>query len=172
MSALPELQLLTFWLSGERFAVPVERVQEVLRGAAVTPVPLAEPGLAGLLNLRGEVIPAVELRGRLGLPDRPADADSVHLVVATPGGPVSLLVDRVGEVRTVPADGFAELPATVPGARDDGAADSPPDAGRVSRRVLAGAYRLPDALLVLVDVDRAVDLGAAPGPRAGAGRLR
>lgn len=163
MTAPGTVQLLTFELSGGLFGLEVERVQEVLCEAVVTPVPLGAPGLAGLLNLRGEVIPAVDLGRRLGLAARAAGTVPLHLVVRTAAGPVSLLVDSVGDVVAVPPESFTRIPHTVPAARDDAAAAVPGEPGAApGTAMLAGAYQLPGALLVRIDVDRAVALTPAP----------
>jgi chemotaxis signal transduction protein len=90
-------------------------VQEVIRYQPMTRVPLAPAALAGLINLRGQVITAVDLRRRLGFPDRAADELAMDVIVRTRDGLVSLLVDRIGDVVEV-AGGRPRAPATL-GAR-------------------------------------------------------
>ena len=81
-------QLATFRLDGDLYGVEVEHVQEVLRSQKLTRVPLAPPAVAGLINLRGQVVTAIELRERLGRPPRPEGTDAVVIVVRLHGGEV------------------------------------------------------------------------------------
>jgi purine-binding chemotaxis protein CheW len=127
-------------LDGALYGVDVAYVQEVLRSQRLTPVPLAPPGVAGLLNLRGQVVTAIELRERLGRPPRPDGADAVAVVVRRDGEAVSLLVDSIVDVVEVSAADF----------------EPPPDTLRGDARVLiAGAYKLEGELLLALDVARA-----------------
>ncbi len=88
----------TFTVAGRRCGIEVTRVQEVLRAAAITPLPLAPPAVRGLLNLRGRIVPAVDLRHVLDLPPAEAGASAGHLIVFDGGSPVSLVVDAIGDV--------------------------------------------------------------------------
>ena len=88
-------QLATFRLDGDLYGVEVEHVQEVLRSQNLTRVPLAPPAVAGLINLRGQVVTAIELRERLGQPPRPQGTDAVVIVVRLHGEAVSLLVTQL-----------------------------------------------------------------------------
>jgi purine-binding chemotaxis protein CheW len=88
----------TFLLAGEMFAVRVEDVQEVLMDQPLTRVPLAPPYIVGLLNLRGQIISAVDLRRRLQFSARTDDAPRKLLVLKTPDGPISIVVDDIGDV--------------------------------------------------------------------------
>ena len=92
------MNLMTFHVDGHLFGVEVAAVQEVVRYQPMTRVPLAPPALSGLINLRGQIIPAVDLRRRLGFPDRPAGELPMDVIVRTGDGMVSLLVDRIGDV--------------------------------------------------------------------------
>jgi purine-binding chemotaxis protein CheW len=129
----------TFLLDGRLFGIDVERVQEVLRPPGMTRVPLAPPEVAGLINLRGLVVVAVDLRACLGLPPRPAGREPVDLVVRMPDGPVSLLVDEVADVLEIEPSAFEEIPETVTGR---------------AREILRGTYKLKDRLLLVLDVER------------------
>ena len=133
-------QLATFVLDGAHYGVDVLHVQEALRWQARTPVPLAPPGIAGLVNLRGQVVLTVDLRVRLGLPPLAADAEPMMVVVQVDGGPVSLLVDEIGDVIDVEDSQFETPPDTLPAALRD---------------VILGAYKLERGLLLALDVDRA-----------------
>ncbi|MCO5166321.1 MAG: chemotaxis protein CheW [Planctomycetes bacterium] len=133
--------LCTFELDGLLLAVPVDEVQEVVRVQGLTPVPRAHPVVRGLVNLRGQLIAAVDLRRRLGLP--PASGpQAMTIVVRSPDGPASLLVDDVGDVL------------------EPGAAPEPPPetlAPRV-RALLRGVHALRDRLLLVLDTARALEL--------------
>ena len=95
--------------------VDVAVVQEVTVGGALTPVPLASSLIGGLLNLRGAIVTAIDLRRCLQLAERPAGQAPIHVIVSAPGGRVSLVVDEVGDVLTVEAEDVQEAPPAVPG---------------------------------------------------------
>jgi purine-binding chemotaxis protein CheW len=133
-------QLATFSLEGADYGIDVLRVQEALRFQSRTPVPQAPAGTAGLVNLRGQVVLAVDLRVRLGLAPLSPDAEPMMVVVQVDGEPVSLLVDEIGDVVEVSEDQFESPPETLdPALRD----------------VILGAYKLDGGLLLALDVHRA-----------------
>lgn len=136
----------TFVVGGHHFGVEVADVQEVIRYQPMTPVPLAPPTVGGLINLRGQVITAIDLRRRLGMPDRPADELPMNVVVRTDDGAVSLLVDSIGAVVHAPEDAFEPPPETLVGP---------------TRSLIRGAYKLDGSLLLALDVARAVDTSSA-----------
>lgn len=137
-----EARLVTFTLDGHTYGVDVNAVQEVLRGQPRTRVPLAPPSLAGLINLRGQVLTAVDLREQLGMPRRADDAPEPMLVVVrVDREPIAFLVDRIGAVVDVHADAFEPPPDTLTGP---------------GRHLINGAYKLEDTLLLALDVERAV----------------
>ncbi len=138
-------QLSTFGVGGQLFGVEVENVQEVIRFQAMTRVPLAPSAVGGLINLRGQVVTAIDLRDRLGLPPRPSDQLPMNVVVRVDDEAVSLLVDSIGDVVDVASDLFEPPPETVTGP---------------GRELIRGAYKLDDALLLALDVRRAVDVDA------------
>lgn len=88
----------TFFLQDQWYGVEAGRVQEILRPQDLTPVPLAPDSLGGMLNLRGQILMAVDLRRRLGMPAREGKARAMSLIVRTPDGPVGFQVDQVGDV--------------------------------------------------------------------------
>src|SRR5262245_65931551 len=92
----------TFSVDDRYVGIPVDRVQEVLLAQPITPVPLAHDHISGLINLRGQIVTAIDLRARLGLAARDADAPSANVIVTTDDGPLPLVVDRLGDV--VPGD--------------------------------------------------------------------
>ena len=121
------------------------KVQEIISYQEMTRVPLAPPVVRGLINLRGQIVTALDLRRRLGFPDRPADQLPVNVVVQTDDGAVSLLVDEIGDVLSVPEAGFERAPETLQGA---------------ARELVLGVYKLDHRLLLILDADRTT--GANP----------
>jgi purine-binding chemotaxis protein CheW len=133
----------TFNVDTFRLGIPVEGVQEVLGNAPVTMVPLADPCVRGVVHLRGQVLVAIDLRRRLGLPPCSKPDTLANVIVHTRLGVVSLLVDAVEDVLQVDEATFEECPSTVAGA-----------AGKFIR----GAYKLGDGLLLSIDCDQIADL--------------
>ena len=134
-------QLATFWLDGDLYGVEVAHVQEVLKSQGLTRVPLAPAAVAGLINLRGQVVTAIELRERLGRPPRPEGTDAVVIVVRLHGEAVSLLVDAIADVVDVDPADFEAPPDTLDGA---------------GRELIRGAFKLDGHLLLALDVHKAV----------------
>ena len=134
-------QFVTFTLDDKLCGIPVERLVEVLPGRARTPVPLSPPDVAGLVNLRGQVVLSVDLRERLGIPRFVTDDDheQMMVVVLVGGENVALLVDTIGDVVEVEDEQFETPPQTLP---------------ENLRSVIAGAYKLPGRLLLALDVDQ------------------
>ena len=152
-------QLATFTLDNFLFGIDVGNVQEVLRFQPMTTVPLAPRMVGGLINLRGKIVAALDLRVRLGLPARPADRAPMNMVLrARPDeGAVSLLVDTIGEVVTV----------------DEAAFEAPPDTmGDLPRAVIDRVYKLPDGLLLALDWKTAIAYQAAAGGAADSNNAR
>jgi purine-binding chemotaxis protein CheW len=106
-------QWATFFLEGEMFALPVDVVQEVLMQQELTPVPHAPPYMIGLLNLRGQIMPAIDLRRRLGFAPHATGADLKQLVLKSSEGTFSVLVDEIGDVLELPDDGWRAPPETL-----------------------------------------------------------
>ncbi len=140
-------QVCTFSLEGSFFGVPVSLVQEVIRSLKVTRVPLAPFAVQGMLNLRGQIVTAIDLRRRLHLAERSGSDSPMHVVVRTPDGPVSLLVDEVGDVIEAPSEAMEAPPETIES---------------VARPLVQGVYQLPDRLLLVLDVAKAADLSDEP----------
>src|ERR1700683_1522198 len=91
-------QFCTFYVAGQCFGLDVQRVQEINHYAELTRVPLAAPMVRGLINMRGQIVTAVDLRRRLELPARSVVSMPINVVVRTEDGPISLLVDEIGDV--------------------------------------------------------------------------
>lgn len=138
-----ERQYCTFFLDGHYFGIDVLEVQEVLRHLEMTRVPLAPAVVRGLINLRGQIVTAIDLRRRLEMADRPEDQLPVNVVVSTDDGAVSLLVDEIGDVLVVSETVFEPPPDTVRGP---------------IRAMIRGAYKLDEQLLLILDTKRAVAL--------------
>ncbi len=136
-------QFCTFFLDGLRFGVDVQKVQEVVPYQPMTRVPLAPPTVRGLLNLRGQIVTGIDLRRRLELPERAADALPLNIVMRGDDSPVSLLVDDIGEVIEVAADRWERPPETLQ--------------GRV-RELIQGVCPLEDELLLILDTVKTLDL--------------
>lgn len=135
-------QYVTFQVADCLYGLDVTHVQEVLPPQPRTPTPLAPAPVAGLVNLRGQVVLALDLRERLMLPPRD-EAEPMIVVVRLGAQTVSLLVDRIGEVVTAGPETFAEPPETLPLAM---------------RQVVRGAHRLTDELLLVLDVQQVAGL--------------
>jgi purine-binding chemotaxis protein CheW len=150
-------QYCTFWVDGLFFGVAVSSVQEVLRYQPLTAVPSAPEAIRGLINLRGQIVTAVDLRCRLGLPPRDAGALPMNVIVRSRGEVVSLLVDDIGDVITVdtsPRTGLELEPA-------------PANVPSVVQDVVHGVLALPEAILLVLDADRAADVSAVPETTGG-----
>ena len=135
----------TFYVGDLFLGIEVERIQEVLRDSVVTAVPKAPSAILGLINLRGQIVTAVDLRTRFGLPNRDSEASSTILVLDGADELLSLVVDRAGDVVEVEDDHFEEPPDTLKSE---------------SRRLVRGAYKLEHRLLLVLDADHAFDLEA------------
>jgi len=138
-----EHQYCTFYLDRHYFGLDVLKVQEIIRYQEMTRVPLAPAVVRGLINLRGQIVTAIDLRRRLELKDRPAGQLPVNVVVQTEDGAVSLLVDEIGDVLQVSEKQFEGPPETLNG---------------IARELIRGAYKLKDRLLLILDTERTVNL--------------
>lgn len=137
-----ERQYCTFFVGGLFMGVDVQKVQEVIRYQQMTRVPLAPPVVSGLINLRGQIVTAVDLRRRLGLVPRNGE-QPMNVVVRTDDGAVSLLVDEIEDVREVQAETFERPPETLRGG---------------ARELITGVYKLKDRLLLILDTEKAVTI--------------
>lgn len=131
-------QICTFMLGELCFGIDVTNVQEVIRYQVMTAIPLAPPTIRGLINLRGQIVTAIDMRARLGLPAR-AEPLPMNVVLRTQHGVVSLLVDEIGDVVQPDETAFERVPETI---------------GSTLRELVTGIYKLEHSLLLLVDVER------------------
>jgi len=139
------IEYVTVVIGGQLFGLPINRVQDVFMPDAITRVPLAAAEIAGVLNLRGRIVTAIDMRRRLGLPARTEAAASAYAVgVEHRGESYGLVVDQVGEVLNLATDALEPNPVNL------------------DRRwvgISGGVYRLDGQLLVVLDVDRVLALG-------------
>lgn len=139
-------QFCTFYLAEHFFGVPVEQVQEVIRYLEMTHVPLVPEVVRGLINLRGQIVTAIDLRKRLGMEDRAADQLPMNVVVRTGDGAVSLLVDDIGDVIEVEQETY-EAP--------------PPNMLAQQKELVEGVYKLDGQLMLVLNTSRALNIEAA-----------
>jgi purine-binding chemotaxis protein CheW len=145
-------QLCTFTLDNLLYGVEVVNVQEVIRYQDMTKVPLASSMVRGLINLRGQIVTAIDMRARLGLPALGGDHQPMNVVLRTADGVVSLLVDEIGDVLELDGRSFEQAPETMAG---------------VFRDVVVGVYKLETRLLLLLNVERIIALGSVEQRAAG-----
>jgi purine-binding chemotaxis protein CheW len=134
-------QYATFAVQGLFLGVDVLKVQEVLRYQQMTPAPRADGVIGGLINLRGQIVTAFDMRRRLGLPERPADRTPMNVVVRNGDGAVSLLVDEIGDVIEVAGGDLEPPPDTMP---------------PVLAEVVEGLYKLDGRILLALCPEKAV----------------
>ncbi|MBX7148506.1 chemotaxis protein CheW [bacterium] len=137
-------QFCTFTLDGHHFGVDVEKVQEVIRYQEMTFIPLANSIITGLINLRGHIVTAMDLRRRLGMNDRGENEKlPTNVVIRSEDSPVSLLVDEIGDIMELEDETFEAPPATLQGS---------------VKELISGAYKLKDKLLLILKVDETLEL--------------
>ena len=134
-------QLCTFTVDDLMFGVEVTQVQEVLRYQPMTRVPLAPGTISGLINLRGQIVTAVDLRACLGFAPRASEELPMNVVIRGGDGSVSLLVDAIGDVIEVSADIFESPPSTMKA---------------LHRSMIAAVVKLPKQLLLVLSPERAL----------------
>jgi len=137
-------QFCTFFLKDQFFGVPVEQVQEVIQYQEMTRVPLVPEVIRGLINLRGQIVTAVDLRRLFGMEERPGSRLPMNVVVRTDDGAVSFLVDEIGDVLEADEENFELPPETLQGQ---------------ARELVCGVYKLEERLLLVLDTERAVSSG-------------
>jgi purine-binding chemotaxis protein CheW len=136
-------QFCTFLLGDFYMGIDVRKVQEVLRYQPMTRVPLVPGVVRGLINLRGQIVMAIELRRRLQLPDRPDDQLPTNVIVRTGAGAVSFLVDELCDVLEIDGSTLEPPPDTLDG---------------IARDLIVGVHMLDDRMLLILETDRLADL--------------
>ena len=143
---MPALQYCTFYLDRLLFGVELKGVQEVIRSLEMTRVPLAPTVVSGLINLRGQIVTAVDLRRRLELEARPPDALPMNVVVRSEDGAVSFLVDEIGDVVEVEERSFEPAPEML----------------RASvRSMILGVHKLQERIMHVLDTEKACEMTEA-----------
>ena len=141
-------QYLTFRLADEEYGLPILKVQEIRSYSAITPIPNAPRAVRGVMNLRGQIVPVVDLRLTLGLPESEYNRFAVVIVVGIAGKTVGLLADGVSDVLTLAG---TEI-------------QTPPDFGApIEARRISGMAKAGEKLLILLNAERLLD-GADPAP--------
>lgn len=134
---MPEItQVCTCIVDGLHFGIDVHTVQEVMHPLEMTPVPLAPPAVVGLINLRGQIVTAIDLRRRLGLAERPAGSEVMNIVIRTDDGALSLVVDEIGDIIEVDSATYEQIPDTLQGA---------------ARELIGGVHKLDGRLLLILE---------------------
>lgn len=133
------LQLVTFSIGEEEFGVNILKVQEIIRTMEITKVPRAPQFVEGVINLRGKVIPIIDLRSRFGLASIPEDKDTRIIVIEINNIIVGFVVDAVSEVLRIPATTVEAPPPVVAGVDSD---------------YISGVGKLKDRLLIMLDLDK------------------
>jgi purine-binding chemotaxis protein CheW len=138
-NAANEEMFVTLTVANQLFGIPVLQVRDILGPQHITRIPLAPSEVAGALNLRGRIVTAIDVRTRLGLSAQAETTSSMSVVVDIHGELYSLIVDKIGEVMSLPNADFERNPATLDARWQE---------------VSSGIYRLKDCLLVVIDVAR------------------
>jgi purine-binding chemotaxis protein CheW len=134
-------QYCTFHVDNLYLGIEVQKVQEVIRYQAMTKIPLAPRAIQGLINLRGQIVTAIDLRHCLGLPPRQSGQQPMNVVVRDGENAISLLVDSIGDVVKVEESAFEPPPAT---------------ARPKVRELIRGTYKQAERLLLVLDTERAI----------------
>jgi purine-binding chemotaxis protein CheW len=139
------IEFVTVMIGGQLFGLPISRVQDVFMPDRITRVPLSAPEIAGVLNLRGRIVTAIDMRRRLGLPPRTDDKPSMAVGIEQRGESYGLLIDSVGEVMKL---------------GDQTREPNPVNLDVRLARVSAGVHRLDGQLMVILDVDQVLNTAA------------
>ncbi len=137
-------QICAFFLNGFYFGIEIEDVQEIIRQQPLTRIPLAPPDICGLMNLRGQVIPIVDLPCRLGLRAARCSSEKTiyNIIVNTADDVVGLIVDDVQDVVPCSIETFEPPPATL---------------NAQIRSLIKGAYKLDQGFLLVLDTQKVLD---------------
>ncbi len=148
-------QFCTFYLADLYLGIEAERVQEILRLENLTPVPLAPEAVCGLINLRGQIVSAIDLRKQLAVADTDLPGERMAIILSNATGAVGFVVDRFGDVVEVSESDFEDPPENLKGR---------------ARQMIRGAYKMQDRLLLILNTDNALHVdGRAGGHGTGRG---
>lgn len=136
------LQFATFYLNGELLGLNILQVQEIQQPQTITPVPTAPEQFLGLISLRGQIVPLIDLRTRLGMDVSEPIRQPYHIVVSTSYAIASLEVDKIGDVVDVPSQEFMPPPESV---------------RAIDAKFLDGVYPLENEILTVLNVDAVLE---------------
>ncbi len=145
-SSLNSNSFCTFQVEDLLFGIEVSSVQEVIRNQPTTMVPLADSLISGLMNLRGQIVTALDLRDRFGLSPAENPEKQMNVVVRTDDGPVSLLVDKIGDVAEVKEEDFEPSPETL---------------NEEIKELIQGAFKLENDLLLILNTNNVIQVPAS-----------
>ena len=144
MEVLNKNDFVTIWLDGQMCGIPVLEVHDVLSKQVITKIPKSPDAVAGVLNLRGQIVTAIDLRKRLNLENREENAEEMNVVVEYQNEPYSLIIDKVGDVLSLSEEAFERNPVTLE---------------MCWQSVSSGIYRLEEELLVILDIEKLLTFG-------------
>jgi purine-binding chemotaxis protein CheW len=128
----------TFSVAEKHYGVVVDNVQEVLANHQITDIPLAPPGVLGLMNIRGRIVPAIALRKVLRLPGESGEENTINIIINHRGEQVGLMVDRIGDIVSVEPKDIEAPPETLK---------------RAPRKFMRGVFPVQGKLYLLLDLD-------------------
>lgn len=140
---MEEKQYCTFYLDDMFFGIEVTKVQEIIKYNEMTRVPLAPGVICGLINLRGQIVTAINLRRRFELSQIKDAHNFMNVILNTGDGAVSFLVDRIGDVIEIGSNYYESAPETLKG---------------VARELISGAYKLENGLLLVLDIQKVLEI--------------
>jgi purine-binding chemotaxis protein CheW len=138
-------QYATFYIADLFFGIETIRVQEILRYQEMTHIPLAAKAIEGLINLRGQIVTAIDVRRSLALESMGGDRTPMNIVIHADDGTVSLLVDEIGDVLDIALDSYAPVPENMPAQH---------------RQFIDGVFRLSDRLMLSLNVEQLLQAAA------------
>ena len=155
-NASDKKQFCTFFLDNYFFGISVLDVQEIIRYQDMASVPLSPSVVEGLINLRGQIVTAIDMRRRLELPERDPESEPINIIIQTDDdSTASLLVDEIGDVIEVSEDLFERPPETLKG---------------TAHELIEGAYKLEGRLLLVLSTVKTLDIsgkGSIPSDATG-----
>ena len=131
----------TFYVDDFYFGIPSATVVELTNATAITPVPMAPAAVSGLINLRGQIVTAIDLRRRLGIPPQPAPNETITVFMNHGGIMFGLVIDKISDILELDPQQFDKPPSHLPTAAAD---------------LIIGFHKLPDKLMFVLDVDKLI----------------
>lgn len=138
-------QYLTFNLGSERYGLEILRVQEIIGRADLTPLPTMPPHVRGIINLRGTVVPVVDLRSRFAMDEREYDKSTAIIVVNVSSGTIGMVVDTVADVMGIPEEAIQETPSFAA-------------SQKIPSDYIEHIAKVGNAMIVLLDAERVLDI--------------